>query len=83
MREGWEVWLLPNQATGKQGVPRYIKVDPATDPVTESGEVAAASGVDTTEPDPEQVRCYFQRFCRTLLVIRISDQASCCLFEDS
>lgn len=30
MREGWEVWLLPNQATGKQGVPRYIKVDPAT-----------------------------------------------------
>ncbi|CAN0525083.1 unnamed protein product [Ectocarpus sp. 12 AP-2014] len=28
MREGWEVWLLPNQATGKQGVPRYIKVDP-------------------------------------------------------
>lgn len=30
MREGWKVWLLPNQATGKQGVPRYIKVDPST-----------------------------------------------------
>lgn len=30
MREGWEVWLLPNQATGRRGVPRYIKVDSAT-----------------------------------------------------
>lgn len=30
MREGWKVWLLPNQATGRQGVPRYIKVDPSS-----------------------------------------------------
>ncbi|CAN0471927.1 unnamed protein product [Ectocarpus sp. 8 AP-2014] len=41
MREGWEVWLLPNQATGKQGVPRYIKVDPA---------VSEADRVNGTEP---------------------------------
>lgn len=53
MRENWEVWLLPNQATGKQGVPRYIKVDPAT----VSEEAATASSVDATEPGetPEQV----------------------------
>lgn len=41
MREGWEVWLLPNQATGKQGVPRYIKADHADDPnstQTQGGE---------------------------------------------
>eukprot|EP00752_Nemacystus_decipiens_P004065 g3722.t1 len=52
MRENWEVWLLPNQATGKQGVPRYIKVNPAT----VSGEADAASSVDTMEPggSPEQ-----------------------------
>ncbi|CAM9165553.1 unnamed protein product [Ectocarpus sp. 13 AM-2016] len=41
MREGWEVWLLPNQATGKQGVPRYIKVDPT---------VSEADRVNGTEP---------------------------------
>ncbi len=51
MREGWKVWLLPNQATGKQGVPRYIKVDPATDSATDPGEAAAASVVDATEPE--------------------------------
>ena len=51
MREEWEVWLLPNQATGKQGVPRYIKVDPETvssAPSTEE-DGKEASG------DPEQV----------------------------
>lgn len=49
MREGWEVWLLPNQATGKQGVPRYIKVDPT---------VSEADRVNGTEPGgiPAQVR---------------------------
>ncbi|CAM9115038.1 unnamed protein product [Discosporangium mesarthrocarpum] len=26
MREGWQVWLLPNQATGRQGVQRYVKI---------------------------------------------------------
>lgn len=54
MRENWEVWLLPNQATGKQGVPRYIKVDPAT----VSEEDATTSGVDAAEPGetPEQVK---------------------------
>lgn len=54
MRESWEVWLLPNQATGKQGVPRYIKVDPAT----VSEEAATTSGVDATKPGetPEQVQ---------------------------
>lgn len=54
MRENWEVWLLPNQATGKQGVPRYIKVDPAT----VSGEAATTSGVDATAAGktPEQVQ---------------------------
>lgn len=54
MRESWEVWLLPNQATGKQGVPRYIKVDPATVPE----EAATKSGVDATElvETPEKVR---------------------------
>lgn len=50
MREGWEVWLLPNQATGKQGVPRYIKVDPATD----SEEATKTSGVESGGT-PEQV----------------------------
>lgn len=52
MREGWEVWLLPNQATGKQGVPRYIKVDPesvASEPSTEEDRKEASG-------DPEQVR---------------------------
>lgn len=42
MKEGWEVWLLPNQATGKQGVPRYIKVDPAA--VSEDPAAGALDG---------------------------------------
>ena len=56
MRENWEVWLLPNQATGKQGVPRYIKVDPAT-----VKEAATDAGVDAAEPGetPEQVQRMF------------------------
>lgn len=45
MREGWKVWLLPNQATGKQGVPRYIKVDPSKVPSE------PAVGADSTEGD--------------------------------
>ena len=52
MREGWEVWLLPNQATGKQGVPRYIKVDPesvSSEPSTEEDRKEASG-------DPKQVR---------------------------
>lgn len=72
MREGWEVWLLPNQATGKQGVPRYIKVEPETEssePSTgedgkpgedgnETGEDGKAIGEDEKEAggDPEEVR---------------------------
>eukprot|EP00903_Cladosiphon_okamuranus_P016863 g15548.t1 len=50
MRENWEVWLLPNQATGKQGVPRYIKVDPAT----VSEEAATTSIVDATQAEESQ-----------------------------
>lgn len=51
MREGWKVWLLPNQATGKQGVPRYIKVDPSVVPAE------PAAGADSTDCDsvPDQV----------------------------
>lgn len=51
MREGWKVWLLPNQATGKQGVPRYIKVDPSSLPVEPE------AGADSKECDsvPDQV----------------------------
>lgn len=51
MREGWEVWLLPNQATGKQGVPRYIKVDPSTT----SEETKDSAGVEAGGT-PEEVR---------------------------
>ncbi|CAM9683263.1 unnamed protein product, partial [Hapterophycus canaliculatus] len=51
MREGWEVWLLPNQATGKQGVPRYIKVDPAT--ISESSKGDGTESADTTA-EPSQ-----------------------------
>lgn len=61
MREGWEVWLLPNQATGKQGVPRYIKVDSAKETATDSEEAATTSGLDPTEPEGslEQVKLGF------------------------
>lgn len=51
MREGWEVWLLPNQATGKQGVPRYIKVDPATT----SEEAEESAGIEAGGT-PKEVR---------------------------
>lgn len=57
MREGWEVWLLPNQATGKQGVPRYIKVDPETEssePSTgEDGKKAGEDGKEAGEDGKE------------------------------
>lgn len=80
MREGWEVWLLPNQATGKQGVPRYIKVDPETassEPSTE--EVGKeASG------DPEQVRtraacCYVHDLC----IMRLGENGVLNFSEDA
>lgn len=51
MKEGWQVWLLPNQATGRQGVPRYIKVDPST--VAE--EPPSAENPVEPEPAPEEV----------------------------
>lgn len=54
MREGWEVWLLPNQATGKRGVPRYIKVDPETT----FEESASAADTKKTEGTPNEVRRY-------------------------
>lgn len=49
MKEGWEVWLLPNQATGKQGVPRYIKVGPSmisADPHSAPGSTEPQAAYD-------------------------------------
>lgn len=87
MREGWEVWLLPNQATGKQGVPRYIKVDSAKETATDSEEAATTSGLDPTEPEGslEQVKLGFATadvfFCAMYVPSKslVSGRAFCCL----
>lgn len=69
MREGWEVWLLPNQATGKQGVPRYIKVDPAT--VSEASRGDGAQSGDTTKEVRTWGHVYIQDIFSLVLINRL------------
>lgn len=54
MREGWKVWLLPNQATGGRGVPRYIKIGPPS-----MSEPSTGQESNEANPRSQEVRLSF------------------------